>query len=46
MMRRQSIFGATMLPMSELKYAGIIEILSALDSRFRIRSDAGARAAV
>jgi hypothetical protein len=46
MMRRQSFFGAAMLPMSELKYAGIIEILSALDSRFRIRSDAGARAAV
>ena len=33
MMRRQSIFGATMLPMSELEYTGIIEILSAPGSQ-------------
>ena len=45
MMCRQGLFGAAMLPMSELEYTGIIEILSALDNRSRIRSDAGARAA-
>jgi len=45
MMRRQGFFGAAMLPMSELEYTGITKILSALDSRFRIRSDSEARAA-
>jgi fructose 1,6-bisphosphate aldolase/phosphatase len=44
-MRRQGFFGAAMLPMSELEYTGIMETLSALDSRFRIRADAAARAA-
>lgn len=45
MMRRQGFFGAAMLPMSELEYTGIIEILSAPGSRFRIRFDSEARAA-
>jgi len=45
MMRQQGFFGAAMLPVSELEYTGIIEILSALDSRFRIRFDSEARAA-
>ena len=45
MMCRQGFFGAAMLPMSELEYRGITEILSALVSRFRIRSDSEARAA-
>lgn len=43
-MRRQGFFGAAMLPMSELEYTGIIETLSTLDSRFRVRAKAGARA--
>jgi len=33
------------MTMSELEYTGITETLSALDSRFRIRSEAAARAA-
>jgi fructose 1,6-bisphosphatase len=45
MMRRQNIFGAAMLPMSELEYKSITEILSTLDSRYHIRSDSGVRAA-
>lgn len=43
-MRRQGFFGAAMLPMSELEYTGIIETLSALDGRFRVRAEASARA--
>jgi len=43
-MRRQGFFGAAMLPMSELEYTGIVETLSALDSRFRVRAEASARA--
>ena len=45
MTRRQGFFGAAMLPMSELEYTGITKILSALDSRYHIRSDSGVRAA-
>ena len=37
-MRRQGFFGAAMLPMSELEYTGIMEMLAALDGRFRVRS--------
>jgi fructose 1,6-bisphosphate aldolase/phosphatase len=44
-MRRQGFFGAAMLPMSELEYTGITETLAALDGRFRIRTEAAARAA-
>jgi fructose 1,6-bisphosphate aldolase/phosphatase len=44
-MRRQGFFGAAMLPMSELEYTGITETLSALDGRFRIRSEPAALAA-
>ena len=36
-MRRQGFFGAAMLPMNELEYTGIVEKLSALDKRFRLR---------
>jgi fructose 1,6-bisphosphatase len=43
-MRRQGFFGAVMLPMSELEYTGIVETLSALDGRFRVRAEASARA--
>ena len=37
-MRRQGFFGAAMLPMSELEYTGIIEMLKSLDERFQIRT--------
>jgi len=37
-MRRQGFFGAAMLPMAELEYTGIVEKLTALDGRFRVRS--------
>jgi fructose 1,6-bisphosphate aldolase/phosphatase len=37
-MRRQSFFGAAMLPMSELEYTGIVENLKELDKRFTVRS--------
>lgn len=36
-MRRQGFFGAAMLPMSELEYTGIMEKLSSLENRFRVR---------
>ncbi|MDT8404718.1 fructose 1,6-bisphosphatase [Sulfuriflexus sp.] len=37
-MRRQGFFGAAMLPMSELKYTGIMDKLKLLDKRFTIRA--------
>jgi len=36
-MRRQGFFGAAMLPMSELEYTGIMEMLETLDQRFQMR---------
>ena len=36
-MRRQGVFGAAMLPMSELEYTGIMEKLQALEGRFILR---------
>jgi fructose 1,6-bisphosphate aldolase/phosphatase len=36
-MRRQGVFGAAMLPMSELEYTGVVEKLEQLDGRFRMR---------
>lgn len=36
--RRQGFFGNAMLPFSELEYGGIVEKLSKLDSRFKVRS--------
>jgi fructose 1,6-bisphosphate aldolase/phosphatase len=36
-MRRQGFFGAAMLPMAELEYTGIVEMLSDLDPKFRVR---------
>jgi fructose 1,6-bisphosphate aldolase/phosphatase len=42
-MRRQGFFGAAMLPMSELEYTGITEMMSALDGRFRVRAERGGR---
>jgi len=36
-MRRQGFFGAAMLPMSELKYTGIVDKLKVLDERFILR---------
>jgi len=36
-MRRQGVFGAAMLPMSELEYTGIVEKLQTLEERFRVR---------
>lgn len=42
-MRAQGFFGAAMLPMGELEYTGITELLAALDGRFQIRPE-GARA--
>ena len=43
-MRRQGFFGAAMLPMSELEYTGITEMLAGLDGRFRVRGEKGERA--
>jgi fructose 1,6-bisphosphate aldolase/phosphatase len=43
-MRRQGFFGAAMLPMSELEYTGITEMLARLDGRFRVRGEKGERA--
>jgi fructose 1,6-bisphosphate aldolase/phosphatase len=37
-MRRQGVFGAAMLPMSELEYTGIMEKLRELDTRFEMRA--------
>jgi fructose 1,6-bisphosphate aldolase/phosphatase len=37
-MRQQGFFGAAMVPMAELEYTGIVEKLSELDRRFRIRA--------
>ena len=42
-MRRQGFFGAAMLPMSELEYTGITEMLAGLDERFRVRGEKGER---
>ncbi|WP_308910497.1 fructose-1,6-bisphosphate aldolase/phosphatase [Pseudokordiimonas caeni] len=36
-MRRQGFFGPAMLPMDELEYTGIVERLTALDKRFKLR---------
>jgi fructose 1,6-bisphosphate aldolase/phosphatase len=36
-MRRQGVFGAAMLPMSELEYTGVVEKLKELEKRFRLR---------
>jgi fructose 1,6-bisphosphatase len=44
-MRRQGFFGAAMLPMNELEYTGITEMLGALEGRFRVRVETGERAA-
>jgi fructose 1,6-bisphosphate aldolase/phosphatase len=41
-MRRQGFAGAAMLPMAELEYTGIVDKLSALDTRCRLRSGTGA----
>ena len=35
--RRQGFFGPAMLPMSELEYGGIVEALSQLEKRFKVR---------
>lgn len=37
-MRAQGFFGAAMLPMGELEYTGITEMLGSLDRRFRVRT--------
>ena len=39
-MRRQGFFGAAMLPMSELEYTGVVEMLAALEPRFQRRGAA------
>ncbi len=36
-MRRQGFFGAAMLPMSELEYTGITQMLAELEERFTLR---------
>ncbi len=36
-MRRQGFFGAAMLPMSELEYTGIMEMMAELEERFTLR---------
>jgi fructose 1,6-bisphosphate aldolase/phosphatase len=42
-MRRQGFFGAAMLPMAELEYTGVVEMLQALDRRFVRRGPARVR---
>jgi fructose 1,6-bisphosphate aldolase/phosphatase len=37
-MRRQGFFGAAMLPMGELEYTGITELLRDLETRFTVRA--------
>lgn len=37
--RRQGFFGAAMLPMEELEYTGIMEMLDALQDRFEVRTE-------
>jgi fructose 1,6-bisphosphate aldolase/phosphatase len=37
-MRRQGVFGAAMLPMSELEYTGIMEKMRQLDKQFTVRA--------
>jgi fructose 1,6-bisphosphate aldolase/phosphatase len=37
-MLQQGFFGAAMLPMSELEYTGIMEKLTAIETRFQVRS--------
>ena len=37
-MRRQGFFGAAMLPMSELEYTGIMDKLTSLNDRFKLRA--------
>ena len=44
-MRRQGFFGAAMLPMSELEYTGITELLEKLQGRFELRGGKKAREA-
>lgn len=39
-MRRQGFIGAAMVPMAELEYTGIVETLTALDTRFVMRAAA------
>ncbi len=38
-MRRQGFSGAAMLPMAELEYTGVTELLAKLDKRFTVRPD-------
>jgi fructose 1,6-bisphosphate aldolase/phosphatase len=37
-MRRQGFSAAAMLPMSELEYTGVTEMLEELDKRFKVRA--------
>ncbi len=41
-LRRQGCFGAAMLPMDELEYTGITDLIDGLDSHFRVRPESGA----
>lgn len=45
-MRQQGFFGASMLPISELEYTGIMEKLEVLDGRFTVRSAEAAQGKV
>jgi fructose 1,6-bisphosphate aldolase/phosphatase len=45
-MRRQGFFGAVMVPMAGLQNTGIVEKLTELDGRFRVRESKRAMAAV
>ncbi len=38
-MREQGFSGAAMLPMSELEYTGVVEKLTSLDTRFKVRKE-------
>jgi fructose 1,6-bisphosphate aldolase/phosphatase len=38
-MRRQGFFGASMVPMTELEYTGIVEKLKVLDQQFSMRGE-------
>jgi len=42
-MRKQGFFAPAMLPMGELEYTGIVDTLAALEKRFEVRPERGAR---
>jgi len=44
-MRRQGFSGAAMLPMAELEYTGVMDMLGELEKRFTVRAERSKAAA-